>query len=93
MPSTFSSSRTASCRPEVWPWGRSTWLGSPVTIIRLFSPSRVRNIFICIVVVFCASSRITTALESVRPRMKASGAISISPVCSARSTMRASIRS
>ena len=47
--------------------------------MRLFSPSRVRNIFICIDVVFCASSRITTALDSVRPRMKASGAISISP--------------
>ena len=64
-----------------------------MTIMRLFSPSRVRNIFICIEVVFCASSRMTTALDSVRPRMKASGAISISPVCIARSTMRASIRS
>jgi hypothetical protein len=37
---------------------------------------RVRNIFICSGVVFCASSRITKALFSVRPRMKASGAIS-----------------
>ena len=88
MPSTPSSRRTASARPEVWPGGRSTWLGSPVTIMRLFSPSRVRNIFICIEVVFCASSRMTTALASVRPRMKASGAISISAACSARSTMR-----
>ena len=52
-------------------------------IMRLFSPSRVRNIFICIEVVFCASSRMMTALVSVRPRMKASGAISISPACSA----------
>ena len=50
-------------------------------IMRLFSPSRVRNIFICIDVVFCASSRMMAALVSVRPRMKASGAISISPVC------------
>ena len=78
MPSTPESSRIASARPEVWPGGKSTWLGSPVTIMRLFSPSRVRNIFICIEVVFCASSRMITALESVRPRMKASGAISIS---------------
>ena len=61
--------------------------------MRLFSPSRVRNIFICIDVVFCASSRITTAFDSVRPRMNASGAISISPACNARSTMRESIRS
>src|SRR5882672_5422545 len=93
MPSTPASSRVASASPEVWPGGRSTWLGSPVTIMRLFSPSRVRNIFICMVVVFCASSRMIAALVSVRPRMKASGAISISPVCSARSTTRASIRS
>ena len=45
--------------------------------MRLFSPSRVRNIFICGGVVFCASSRMTKAEASVRPRMKASGAISI----------------
>ena len=38
---------------------------------------RVRNIFICSGVVFCASSRMTKALFSVRPRMKASGAISM----------------
>ena len=78
MPSTPSSSRTASASPEVWPGGRSTWLGSPVTIMRLFSPSRVSSIFICIAVVFCASSRMMAAFDSVRPRMKASGAISIS---------------
>ena len=46
--------------------------------MRLFSPSRVSSIFICIAVVFCASSRMTAAFDSVRPRMKASGAISIS---------------
>ena len=73
----------ASARPEGCPFGRSTCDGSPVMIMRLFSPSRVRNIFICIEVVFCASSRMMTALVSVRPRMKASGAISISPACSA----------
>ena len=48
--------------------------------MRAPSPSRVRNIFICTGVVFCASSRMTKALDSVRPRMKASGAISISPL-------------
>jgi hypothetical protein len=32
-------------------------------------PSRVRNIFICSAVVFCASSRMTNASLSVRPRM------------------------
>ena len=61
------------------PRGRSIWLGSPVTIMREFSPRRVRNIFICIDVVFCASSRMTAAFASVRPRMKASGAISMTP--------------
>ena len=40
-----------------------------------FHPMRVRNILICAVVVFCASSRMTTASLSVRPRMKARGAI------------------
>ena len=40
-------------------------------------PIRVRNIFICSRVVFCASSRITKASFSVRPRMNASGATSI----------------
>ena len=73
----LASKRVASARPDVCPDGRSTWLGSPVTIIRLFSPKRVRNIFICIDVVFCASSRITAALLNVRPRMKAKGAISM----------------
>jgi hypothetical protein len=40
-------------------------------------PMRVRNIFICSIVVFCASSRMMKASFSVRPRMKASGATSI----------------
>ena len=47
--------------------------------MRLFMPKRVRNIFICAAVVFCASSRMMKASASVRPRMNASGAISISP--------------
>ncbi len=37
---------------------------------------RVRNIFICSGVVFCASSRMMKLLFSVRPRMNASGATS-----------------
>ena len=37
---------------------------------------RVRNIFICSGVVFCASSRMMNELLSVRPRMNASGATS-----------------
>ncbi len=38
---------------------------------------RVRNIFICSGVVFCASSRMMKLSFNVRPRMKASGATSI----------------
>ena len=49
-------------------------------------PKRVRNIFICSGVVFCASSRMMKASASVRPRMKAIGAISISPEAMRRST-------
>ena len=52
------------CRP-----GRSTWVTSPVTTIFEPKPSRVRNIFICSGVVFCASSRMMNASLSVRPRM------------------------
>ena len=75
-PLTRRSTRSASTRPLVAPLGRSTWLTSPVTTQRLPKPMRVRNIFICSGVVFCASSRMTKAWFSVRPRMKASGAIS-----------------
>ena len=63
--------------------------GLHVITIRLFAPKRVRNIFICAGVVFCASSRITNASASVRPRMKAIGAISISPLAIRRSTCSA----
>ena len=69
----------ASRSPDRTPLGRSTWLKSPVMTMEEFSPSRVRNIFICTAVVFWASSRITKALDRVRPRMKARGATSISP--------------
>ncbi len=50
---------------------------SPVMTIFELNPSRVRNIFICSGLVFCASSRITNESFSVRPRMNASGATSI----------------
>ena len=42
---------------------------SPVTTIFDPKPRRVRNIFICSGVVFCASSRMMNASLSVRPRM------------------------
>ena len=50
---------------------------SPVITALELKPRRVRNIFICSLVVFWASSRITKESLSVRPRMKASGATSI----------------
>ena len=59
------------------PVGRSICVMSPVTTAFEPKPSRVRNIFICSDVVFCASSRMTNASFSVRPRMNAIGATSI----------------
>ena len=50
-------------------FGRSICVTSPVTINLALRPMRVRNILICDRVVFCASSRMTNALSSVRPRM------------------------
>ncbi len=44
-------------------------------------------------VVFCASSRMITAFANVRPRMKASGATSMMPEASPRSTFSAGIMS
>ena len=49
-------------------------------------PRRVRNIFICSGVVFCASSRMMNESFSVRPRMYASGATSIVPRSIKRAT-------
>ena len=60
--------------------GKSIWVMSPVIAAREPKPRRVRNIFICSRVVFCASSRMMNASFSVLPRMKASGATSIMPV-------------
>ena len=57
--------------------GRSIWVTSPVTTACEPKPMRVRNIFICSMVVFCASSRMMKESFSVRPRMKASGATSM----------------
>ena len=44
-----------------------------MTIIREFSPSRVRNIFICMDAAFCASSSRTHAFDRVRPAHKSEG--------------------
>ena len=59
--------------------GRSVWDTSPVTTIFEPKPSRVKNIFICSGVEFCASSKMMKLSFKVRPRMKASGAISMVP--------------
>ena len=69
MPRTSRSTCMASTRPERWVLCKSTWVTSPVTTALLPKPIRVRNIFICSTVVFWASSRITKAWFSVRPRM------------------------
>ena len=66
-------------KPDFSCFARSDWDGSPVITHREPKPMRVRNISICSGVVFCASSKITNAFPSVRPRMNASGAISITP--------------
>ena len=75
----FDTTFIASTRPEVRPVGRSICVTSPVMTAFEPKPRRVRNIFICSDVVFCASSRMTNASFSVRPRMNASGATSIVP--------------
>ena len=74
LPQTATSSRS----------GRSTCVTSPVITIFESKPSRVRNIFICSALVFCASSRMMKASFSVRPRMYASGATSIVPAAISR---------
>ena len=72
MPVSMRSRPTRPLRPP----GTSTWVVSPVTTTFEPKPMRVRNIFICSGVVFCASSRMMKLLLSVRPRMNASGATS-----------------
>ena len=71
--------RRASIRPLFCPRGRSIWVTSPFTTALAPKPMRVRNIFICSGVVFCASSSTTNESLSVRPRMYANGATSIVP--------------
>ncbi len=66
---------------------------SPVTTIFEPKPSRVRNIFICSAEVFCASSRMTNASLSERPRMNANGATSIVPEAMSRGMVSGSTMS
>src|SRR6059036_2337281 len=80
MPSTPRSTVWTSISPEPREAGRSTWVMSPVITIFELNPRRVRNIFICSVVLCCASSRMMNASLRVRPRMYASGAIEIAPL-------------
>ena len=65
--------------PDLRGWGRSIWVMSAVMTSFESKPARVRIIFICSRVVFWASSRMMKAPLRVRPRMKASGAISMTP--------------
>ena len=59
---------------------------SPVITTLEPKPMRVSTIFICSLVVFCASSMMTKASLSVRPRMKAMGATSMALRSSSRET-------
>ena len=79
MSSTAERISPTTTRPERWSRGRSIWVMSPVTTIFEPKPSRVRNIFICSGLVFCASSRMMNESLSDRPRMNASGATSMIP--------------
>ena len=76
-PSTGLSMSMASISPLRRAFGKSICVMSPVITAFELKPSRVTNIFICSEVVFWASSRITNESFSVRPRMKAMGAISM----------------
>ena len=80
QPSPSMSPRIRSRPPRpLRPPATSTWVVSPVTTALDPKPMRVRNIFICSGVVFCASSRMMKLELSVRPRMNASGATSTAP--------------
>src|SRR6516165_4012531 len=57
MPRTPESTRAASISPLFCPRARSICVMSPVMTALVPKPMRVRNIFICSGVVFCASSR------------------------------------
>ena len=77
MPVTPCRTLPTCLSPDSLPRGKSVCVMSPVTTAREPKPMRVRNIFICSGVVFCASSRMTNDSFSVLPRMNASGAISM----------------
>ncbi len=62
MPGTSRSTSITCLRPERVPWGRSTWVTSPVITALEPKPIRVRNIFICSIVVFWLSSRMMNAV-------------------------------
>ena len=67
MPSTPPSTGSRPTRPERPP-ATSIWVTSPVTTHFEPNPIRVRNIFICSGVVFCASSRMMKrAVEGAAP--------------------------
>src|SRR5438067_7904088 len=83
----------AAFKPEYWPAGKSICVTSPVTTTFEPKPSRVRNIFICSGVVFCASSKMMNESFSVRPRMYASGDTSIVPRWMSAAILSASIMS
>src|SRR6266852_3062923 len=89
-PSILPQTSSASTNPDFFPAGKSICVTSPVTTALELKPRRVRNIFICSLVVFCASSRITNESLSVRPRMNASGATSMMPFSRKRSSLSAS---
>ena len=67
-------------KPDVDLFIKSIWDGSPFTTILEFSPILVKNILIYVSVAFWASSKIANEFLSVLPRIKARGAISISPI-------------
>src|SRR5690606_28026994 len=67
--STPSRMSSTERRPDCVPPGRSTCVASPVMTIFEPKPRRVRNIFICSVDVFCASSSTMNESLSERPRM------------------------
>ena len=93
MPSTPERISRTTFRPERCPPGRSIWVMSPVTTILDPKPRRVRNIFICSGVVFWASSSTMNESLSVRPRMYASGATSITPAAMSLGIVSGSIMS
>src|SRR5260370_683479 len=80
IPSIFPQTSSASIKPDFFPCGRSICVTSPVITALELKPRRVRNIFICSLVGFCASSRMTNESVSVRPPMKTTGATSMSPL-------------